>query len=349
MTTELAKERGYEVDIAGYNEAYKKHQEKSHANSEQKFKGGLAENNETTARLHTATHLLNGALKYVFNDDSINQRGSNITVERLRFDFSFPRKLTQEELKMVEDRVNEAIQKDIPVVMEEMSLEKAKRFIEHAGFEVGEISRKYDRKEIIGTVLEQKPKGATKLPKGSKINLVINEGDKPVPNLAGKKVKDAEKLLKAAGLRLGEVRYIDDKPAKDTIVSTTPMAGQKIAEFEKVDLTVSNGEASKPRDIYVDFTLTVEKLVGYIDTYDKDKKKEAENIKKKKELYDNYFKKNKDRRYELQVYVVDDKGRDLVFSGKKKIGENVRKKTEIVGNARIKVYADGSIIEDKSL
>jgi beta-lactam-binding protein with PASTA domain len=155
--------------------------------------------------------------------------------------------------------------------------------------------------------------------------------------------------LKAAGLRLGEVRYIDDKPAKDTIVSTTPMAGQKIAEFEKVDLTVSNGEASKPRDIYVDFTLTVEKLVGYIDTYDKDKKKEAENIKKKKELYDNYFKKNKDRRYELQVYVVDDKGRDLVFSGKKKIGENVRKKTEIVGNARIKVYADGSIIEDKSL
>ena len=238
--------------------------------------------------------------------------------------------------------------KSVPEVRT-MTFEKAKRFIEHAGFEVGEISRKYDRKEIIGTVLEQKPKGATKLPKGSKINLVINEGDKPVPNLAGKKVKDAEKLLKAAGLRLGEVRYIDDKPAKDTIVSTTPMAGQKIAEFEKVDLTVSNGEASKPRDIYVDFTLTVEKLVGYIDTYDKDKKKEAENIKKKKELYDNYFKKNKDRRYELQVYVVDDKGRDLVFSGKKKIGENVRKKTEIVGNARIKVYADGSIIEDKSL
>ena len=127
MTTELAKERGFTVDIDGYNEAYKKHQEKSQANSEQKFKGGLAENNETTARLHTATHLLNSALKYVFNDDSINQRGSNITVERLRFDFSFPRKLTQEELKAVEDRVNEAIQKNIPVVMQEMSLEDAKK------------------------------------------------------------------------------------------------------------------------------------------------------------------------------------------------------------------------------
>ena len=238
--------------------------------------------------------------------------------------------------------------KSVPEVRT-MTLEKATRFIEHAGFVVGEVSKKYDRKEIIGTVLAQQPKGTSKLPKGSKINLVINEGDKPVPDLVGKKVKDAEKLLKAAGLTLGEVRYVEDKPAKDTIISTTPMAGQKVAEFEKVDLTVSNGEASKPRDIYVDFTLTVEKLVGYIDTYDKDKKKEEENIKKKTELYDKYFKENKDRRFDLQVYVVHDKGRDLVFTGKKKIGENVRKKTEIVGNARIKVYADGKIIEDKSL
>ena len=238
--------------------------------------------------------------------------------------------------------------KSVPEVRT-MSLEKATRFIEHAGFEVGEVSRKYVRTEIIGTVLSQQPKGASKLPKGSKINLVINEGDKPVPNLVGKKVKEAEKLLKVAGLRLGEVRYVEDKPAKDTVVSTSPMAGQKIVEFEKVDLTVSDGEASKPKDVYVDFNLTVDKLVGYIDTYDKDKKKEAENIKKRNELYGNYLKKNKDRKYALQIYVVDDKGRDLVFSGKKKIGENVRKKTSIVGNARIKVYADGSLIEDKSL
>lgn len=238
--------------------------------------------------------------------------------------------------------------KSVPEVRT-MSLEKAKRFIEYAGFEVGEVSRKYVRTEIIGTVLSQQPKGASKLPKGSKINLVINEGDRPVPNLVGKKVKEAEKLLKEAGLRLGEVRYVEDRPAKDTVVSTTPMAGQKIVEFEKVDLTVSDGEASKPKDVYVDFTLSVEKLVGYIDTYDKDKKKEAENEKRKNELYSNYLKKNKDRKYELQIYVVDDKGRDLVFSGKRKIGDNIRKKKEIVGNARIKVYADGSLIEDKSL
>lgn len=238
--------------------------------------------------------------------------------------------------------------KSVPEVRT-MSLEKATRFIENAGFEVGEVSRKYVRTEIIGTVLSQQPKGASKLPKGSKINLVINEGDKPVPNLVGKKVKEAERLLKAAGLRLGEVRYVEDRPAKDTVVSTTPMAGQKIVEFEKVDLTVSDGEASKPKDIYVDFTLTVDKLVGYIDTYDKDKKKEAENIKRRDALYSSYLKKNKDRKYNLQVYVVDDRGRDLVFSGKKKIGENIRKKTEIVGNSRIKVYADGNLIEDKSL
>ena len=126
MTTELALEKGFTVDMAGYEEANRKHKEASQKGAEQKFKGGLAEQNETTARLHTATHLLNSALKVVLNDNGINQRGSNITVERLRFDFNFPRKLTPEELKAIEDKVNEAIEKDIEVVMEEMSVEKAK-------------------------------------------------------------------------------------------------------------------------------------------------------------------------------------------------------------------------------
>lgn len=127
MTTELALEKGFTVDMAGYEEASRKHREASQKGAEQKFKGGLAEQNDTTARLHTATHLLNAALKVVFNDDNINQKGSNITVERLRFDFNFPRKLTSEELKAVEDKVNEAIEKDIEVVMQEMSVEEAKK------------------------------------------------------------------------------------------------------------------------------------------------------------------------------------------------------------------------------
>ncbi len=144
ITTELASEKGFTVDVKGYEEAYKAHQEKSHAGSEQKFKGGLAEQNETTSRLHTATHLLNAALKVVLGDNNINQRGSNITVERLRFDFNFDRKLTPEELKAVEDKVNEAISANVPIVMEEMSVEEAK----NSGA-VGVFTQKYgDRVKV---------------------------------------------------------------------------------------------------------------------------------------------------------------------------------------------------------
>ncbi len=144
ITTELAQEKGFTVDVKGYEDAYKAHQEKSHAGSEQKFKGGLAEQNDVTARLHTATHLLNAALKVVLNDNNINQRGSNITVERLRFDFNFDRKLTPEELKAVEDKVNEAILANAPIVMEEMSIEDAK----NSGA-VGVFTQKYgDRVKV---------------------------------------------------------------------------------------------------------------------------------------------------------------------------------------------------------
>ncbi len=144
ITTELAEEKGFKVDRAGYEEAFKAHQLKSQAGSEQKFKGGLAEQNEVTARLHTATHLLNSALKVVLNDNNINQRGSNITVERLRFDFSFDRKLTAEEVKAVEDKVNEAIKANVPVIMEEMTLEEAK-----ASGAVGVFTQKYgDRVKV---------------------------------------------------------------------------------------------------------------------------------------------------------------------------------------------------------
>ncbi len=147
MTEELAKERGFILDKEGYEEAYKKHQSESHAGSEQKFKGGLAEQNETTARLHTATHLLNAALKSVLHDDGINQRGSNITVERLRFDFNFPRKLTADELKAVEAWVNDAIKANVPVTMEETTVEEAKK----AGA-VGIFGDKYGEKVKVYTI-----------------------------------------------------------------------------------------------------------------------------------------------------------------------------------------------------
>ena len=109
MTVELAKEKGLKVNIDDFNKAFAEHQQKSHAGAEQKFKGGLADHSEATARLHTATHLMHRALKEVLHDDNANQKGSNITEERLRFDFTFPRALTPEEINEVEDKVNEAI------------------------------------------------------------------------------------------------------------------------------------------------------------------------------------------------------------------------------------------------
>ena len=125
ITAEMAKERGYDVDLAGYTLAFEEHQSKSKAGSEQKFACGLADHKEATTRLHTATHLLHAALKKVCSPD-VQQKGSNITEERLRFDFNLPQPMTQEEIQKVEAMVNEVIQADIPVVMKEISLEEAK-------------------------------------------------------------------------------------------------------------------------------------------------------------------------------------------------------------------------------
>ncbi len=147
MTVELAKENGFKVDVEGYENAFKAHREKSQIGSEQKFKGGLAEQTATTQRLHTATHLLNAALKVVLNDNNVNQRGSNITSERLRFDFSFGRKLTPEEIKAVEDWVNEAISSNAKVVMEEMTIDEAK-----AQGAVGVFENKYGERVKVYTM-----------------------------------------------------------------------------------------------------------------------------------------------------------------------------------------------------
>ncbi len=125
MTIELAGEKGLKVDKADFDARFKQHQETSHAGAEQRFKGGLADASEQTACLHTATHLLQGALRRILGDE-VHQKGSNITAERLRFDFTFGRKVTPEELKQVEDIVNEAIQAKIPVVKEEMTVPEAK-------------------------------------------------------------------------------------------------------------------------------------------------------------------------------------------------------------------------------
>ena len=124
VTSELAKENGMTVDMKEFDELFKAHQEKSRLGSEQKFKGGLAEQNDTTIAYHTATHLLNAALKVVLGPET-HQRGSNITTERMRFDFNCDHKLTDEEKQKTEDLVNEWIKEALPVTVEEMSKEEA--------------------------------------------------------------------------------------------------------------------------------------------------------------------------------------------------------------------------------
>ena len=125
LTEELAAERGLTVDREGFDAAFKEHQEKSRAVQGGQFKGGLESHSEMATKYHTATHLLNAALKQVLSPDC-NQKGSNITDERMRFDFNFERPMTKEEISAVEELVNEKIKEDIPVVYKEMSLDEAR-------------------------------------------------------------------------------------------------------------------------------------------------------------------------------------------------------------------------------
>jgi alanyl-tRNA synthetase len=127
MVEELAEEKGIKVDKKGFEKEFKKHQKLSRAGAEKRFKGGLADSSEQTKKLHTVTHLLNEALRRVLKDDKIIQKGSNITPERLRFDFNFDRKLSEGEIKKIKDIVNEKIKAGLQVKKEEMTLEEAKK------------------------------------------------------------------------------------------------------------------------------------------------------------------------------------------------------------------------------
>ncbi len=126
LTKELAEERGFIVDIEDFDRRFKEHQEASRAGAEGNFKGGLADDSVETTKLHTATHLLHSALRKLVDPD-ITQRGSNITAKRLRFDFNLGRKVTPEEIKEIEDYINDIIDRDLPVVCEEMAYEEAQK------------------------------------------------------------------------------------------------------------------------------------------------------------------------------------------------------------------------------
>lgn len=156
MTVELAAENGYTVDVEGFRQKFAEHQAKSHAGSEQRFKGGMAEGGGIeTVYLHTATHLLQAALRRVLGDE-VKQKGSNITPERLRFDFSFGRPMTKEEIEKTEALVNQAIEQNLPITCEEMPVEDARKTgaIGLFGDRYGEVVKVYSMgdfsKEICG-------------------------------------------------------------------------------------------------------------------------------------------------------------------------------------------------------
>jgi alanyl-tRNA synthetase len=125
VTQEIAAERHLKVDVETYNKAFEEHQAKSRMAGEKLFKGGLADSSEESTKLHTATHLLHEALRRVLGDH-VEQKGSNITPERLRFDFNHPEKMTPEQLKTVEELVNAQIQRALDISLKDMSLDEAK-------------------------------------------------------------------------------------------------------------------------------------------------------------------------------------------------------------------------------
>ena len=155
MTTEFAAEKGLTVDVEGFQAKFAEHQKKSQLGSEQRFKGGLADHSEKTTKLHTATHLLQAALRKVLGDE-VAQKGSNITEERLRFDFSFSRPMTKDEVAEAQRLVNEAIAAKMPISCAEMTVEQAKAqgAIGLFGDKYGEVVKVYSMgdfsKEICG-------------------------------------------------------------------------------------------------------------------------------------------------------------------------------------------------------
>ncbi len=153
MTQELAKEKNLSVDIKEYEKEFQKHQELSRTYSSGMFKSGLADNSEKTTRLHTATHLLNEALRVILKDSEIKQKGSNITPERLRFDFNFERKLSPDELSKIESLVNKKIKESLKVAREEMPLKEALKSGAQA-----EFGAKYPEIVSVYTILDKKEK-----------------------------------------------------------------------------------------------------------------------------------------------------------------------------------------------
>lgn len=194
-----------------------------------------------------------------------------------------------------------------------MSLSKAENLLKDEGYAIGKITKKFDSSKTVGIVLEQFPKAMDKAPKGSKINLVVNEGEKTVPNVVGQKLATAKQLLEKEGLVVVSTSYTKNQADKDTVLSTDPVPGSHLSEGAKVNLTLSSGGSDSMDSVYVDFVVpgTQEQHV--------------------------------------QIYVTDSRGRRLIYDGSQKGGVRLRQKISASDNAKVQLYCDNKLIEEKTL
>lgn len=193
-----------------------------------------------------------------------------------------------------------------------MSLTKAEQQLLDAGFKVGKIERRHEEGKNIGSVLSQSPKGTDKAPKGSSVDLVVNEGDKPVPNIIGKTVAEAKAMLEKAGLKLGEIKQIQDGSAKkNAVLACNPGVGTNLNEGAAVTVTVAAGGEKK--SAYVDFVVPSGKPSN------------------------------------VQIVLTDDSGKKTLYSGTQNGGVRLRQKVEYEGSAKVQMFCDNKLISEKAL
>ncbi|WP_405378934.1 Stk1 family PASTA domain-containing Ser/Thr kinase [Phascolarctobacterium sp.] len=194
-----------------------------------------------------------------------------------------------------------------------MSVGKAEQMLLEAGFKIGKVTKKHVDGQRIGTVLSQSPKALDKAPKGSAIDLLVNEGDKEIPNIVGKSVAEAKSLLAKAGLKLGEVKKISDHSAKKNVVlACNPNAGTKIGEGDAVAITVAEG-TGESKSAYVDFVVPGNKVTN------------------------------------VQIVQIDENGKTIIYNGSQKGGVRLRQRVEAVGSARVQMFCDGKQVAEKVL
>lgn len=193
-----------------------------------------------------------------------------------------------------------------------MSLSKAEQTLSEAGFRIGNVSRRHEEGGKNGAVLSQSPKGMDKAPKGTAIDLVVNEGDKDVPNIIGKNVDEAKGMLEQAGLKLGEIKKINDASAKKNVVlACNPGVGSKLNEGAAVSITVAAGGDKK--SAYVDFVVPGNKPSN------------------------------------VQVVLTDENGKATIYAGTQNGGVRLRQKVDYVGSAKVQLICDGKVVSEKGL